>query len=292
MKKSLRYGALLVMLLLPLQVACIHTINAPYRVSERRKEVLLYRKDDLSHLIIRTEIAGAKGAQGLAWVIPLPERPVISEEKSGKVFEAMYRLLPDKEQSAPFAVRLLPSCATTAPAGRIKVHPPVVTSNFVLQAVEIKKEGASEELNTWLVGHGFSAVPAENQTFYLHPGRVFMCVRLSHVPDADVFEMPAIHFAWPGAPCQFPLKFSSHSGTFDVDLYVLSENELSSKIFRAWRLNDVGRTTVPLDSFNTSAPWLNGAGRHLTRFHGTAFNSDGFSVRDLPSDPELPSGKF
>ncbi|MBX7208408.1 MAG: DUF2330 domain-containing protein [Verrucomicrobiaceae bacterium] len=278
------------LLALPFSISCIHVIDAPYKVSETKKEALLFRKGERSHLIIRTGITGLQGAKGLAWVIPVPDVPSKVSEESAKLFPVLYGLIPDKVNAEPLAVRLLPSCsAMSADYSAIRVHEPATTEHFTTQVVEIRQEGAAEVLNEWLESHGFGPVPPANQSYYLKPGRSFLCVRVTKMPPEGSLQIPPLHIEWQKPALEFPLKFSSHSGVFDADLYVLSHRPLSKRQFAHWRFKQVGSRTLDKTTIERLARGFSDAGSILTRFHAQEFNSPGREVTKLDSDPSIES---
>ena len=280
--------ALAFLLTLPLSISCIHVIDAPYKVSETKKEVLLFRKDGRSHLIIRTGITGLSGAKGLAWVIPLPDTPLKVSEEPATLFPALYALVPDKENVTPLALRIIPSCSAVPMNYRaIRVHEPETTEHFTTQVIDIRQEGAAEVLNAWLTSRGFGPVPAANQQYYLKPGRSFLCVRVTRMPKDGTLQIPPLHLEWSMPVLEFPLKFSSHSGVFDADLYVLSKGEIPRAAFDPWSLKRVGSRELDEAKLKQIAPQFAGAGLVLTRFSGHRFNSPRHRVMDLDSDPSI-----
>ena len=280
-----KHALRLLLLTLPVSISCIHVIDAPYPVKEDRKEALLFEKDGLSHLVVRTRISSPELPRSLAWVIPTPRVPVVVKEESAELFPQLYKLIPDRVQVTPTLYQFLPSCSTLPMPGQaIVVHQPQSTEHYTTQIIEIRSDNASEALNAWLVKNGFSQVPEQHQLHYLIPGRAFVCVKIRKLPKGNAAQIPPVHLAWRGETTTLPLKFSSHSGVFDVDLYVLSQNSLRADHFSEWHFRRVGAVSLS----GSSADHLrNFAGKHavLTRYHAKAFNSPGYEVTRLASDP-------
>lgn len=273
--------------MLPISISCIHVIDAPYPVKEERKEALLFEKDGLSHLVVRTRISSPELPRSLAWVIPTPRVSVIVKEESADLFPQLYKLIPDRVQATPTLYRFLPSCSIPMPQQAIVVHQAQSTEHYTTQVIEIRSDNASAALNAWLVKNGFSPVPEQNQRHYLIPGRAFVCVKIRKLPEGTAAQIPPVHLAWQGNEATLPLKFSSHSGVFDADLYVLSQKRLSPDQFAKWRFRQIGAVALP--SSSTEQVLERVAGKHavLTRYHSAAFNSDGKEVTRLASDPQI-----
>jgi hypothetical protein len=283
-----RHALRFILLMLPISISCIHVIDAPYPVKEDRKEALLFEKDGLSHLVVRTRISSPELPRSLAWVIPTPRVPVIVKEESADLFSQLYKLIPDRIQVTPSLYSFLPSCSTLPmPQQAIVVHQEQSTEHYTTQVVEIRSDNASAALNAWLVKNGFSPVPEQNQRHYLIPGRAFVCVKIRKLPEGTAAQIPPVHLAWQGNEATLPLKFSSHSGVFDADLYVLSQKRLSSDQFAKWRFRRVGEAAVPGTPVERSLKELAGSHSIMTRYHAKAFNSPGHEVARLGEDPIL-----
>jgi hypothetical protein len=266
-------------------------IDAPYPVKEDRKEALLFEKDGLSHLVVRTRISSPELPRSLAWVIPTPRVPVIVKEESADLFPQLYKLIPDRIQVTPTLYSFLPSCSTLPMPGQaIVVHQPQSTEHYTTQIIEIRTDNASEALNAWLVKNGFSPVPEQNQRHYLIPGRAFVCVKIRKMPDGTAAQIPPVHLAWQGTEATLPLKFSSHSGVFDADLYVLSRKRLSSDQFSKWHFRRVGEAAVSGSPVERRLKELAGPHSSVTRYHAKTFNSAGREVTRLEDDPNIDLG--
>jgi hypothetical protein len=288
-----KYPLRFILLLLPISISCIHVIDAPYPVKEDRKEALLFEKDGLSHLVVRTRISSPELPRSLAWVIPTPRVPVIVKEESADLFPQLYKLIPDRIQVTPTLYTFLPSCSTLPmPRQAIVVHQAQSTEHYTTQVIEIRSDNASAALNAWLVKNGFSPVPEQNQRHYLVPGRAFVCVKIRKLPEGTTAQIPPVHLAWQGDSVSLPLKFSSHSGQFDVDLYVLSNSPLSARQFSSWGFRHVGSASLASSSVEQDLQRLAGSQAILTRYHAKCFNQPGNEVRALKDDPHIKLEKL
>jgi hypothetical protein len=210
------------------------------------------------------------------------------EEESAELFSQLYKLIPDRVQVTPSLYRFLPSCSTLAMPGQaIVVHQPQSTEHYTTQVIEIHTDNASEALNSWLVSNGFSPVPEQNQRYYLIPGRAFLCVKIRKLPEGTEAQIPPVHLAWRDDKLTFPLKFSSHSGQFDADLYVLSESNLPPEQFSEWRFRRVGSAVISGSAVESSLERLAGKRALITRYNAKAFNRSGQEVTRLKSDPKI-----
>lgn len=281
-------------------LACIHPPSG-YKgatVSEREKLAFLFHDGVNTHLVLRTVLAAKGGLpEMMAWVVPLPSLPSKYEETSAELFEELRALIPRNDprmevpKSAPTAA-IKAEVAKAAP--QILVHEKQVVGSYQIQPIEILAESAGGELNAWLTKNGFSGVPPENQKHYLKKGAVFLALRVDGLKGAES-ELKPLHIVYRGDRLQLPLKFSTHSGVFDVRLYALTEQAPSRKALEEFGLEVVGRSYEIGAGLSARAPnvvKLVGDRRgHVSEFRGAGYN-DRWRVADWREDPWLmPTGR-
>ncbi len=288
-------GGLVVLCSIASVFACIHTPSL-YKgvVTERLKEAFMYHDGKLAHLVLRTSLlASGELPETMAWVIPLPSLPTVMEEADEGIFNELFALtvspppppLPEAPAGAQ-TVAAIPGSASKPP--EIRIHPVTVAGNYRLQPIEILSDTAGDELNEWLKQNGFGFVPPENQRYYLRKGAVFLTVKLGAL-QGNYAEIKPLHLAYKAEHPSFPLKFSTHSGTFDLTLYTLTPDKQSTDALAAFNLEYVHGAEVPMADLAKRAPhlqkMLGERSGWLTRFHGIDYNVPGNMVADLPSDP-------
>jgi hypothetical protein len=112
-------------------------------------------------------------------------------------------------------------------------------------------------------------------------------VKIRKLPEGTAAQIPPVHLAWQGDEVSLPLKFSSHSGQFDVDLYVLSKNSLPADQFSDWHFRRVGAVAVAGSAVERILEKLAGKHASITRYHARALNSPGHEVTRLTCDPGI-----
>ena len=275
-------------------LACIH-VPLVYKgvVTERLKEAFLFHDGDLSHLVVRTSLSAKNGLpESMAWVIPLPSLPKVMEEAGSGIFSELFSLTvpppPPPSPDAPPVAAVAVDAPKAAAAPTIKVHAVTVAGDYRLQPVEILSDTAGGELNAWLTQNGFGAVPLENQKFYLRKGAVFLAVKVGALKGVDA-ELKPLHLAYRADRPALPLKFSTHSGEFDLTLYTLTPDKPVTDALAAFHLEHVYSKEVRGADLELIAPDLykligTRAG-WLTRFQAVHYNTAGRMVADLPADP-------
>lgn len=273
-------------------LACIHApLVHKGVVTERLKEAFMFHDGELSHLVVRTSLNAKDGLpESMAWVIPLPSLPTIMEEAGSGLFSELFFLTvpppPSRRESKAAEKAEAPKAAAAAPA--LKVHAVTVAGDYRLQPIEILSDAAGEELNAWLTQNGFGSVPPENQRFYLRKGAVFLAVKIAALKGIDSVLKP-LHLAYKAERPLLPLKFSSHSGEFDVTLYTLTPEKPRPDALSAFHLEFVHVAEVRGADLELLAPDLQKLiGKRagwLARFEGVRYNSPGRLVAQLSSDP-------
>ncbi|HEY6821946.1 MAG TPA: DUF2330 domain-containing protein [Burkholderiales bacterium] len=294
-------GVLGVVFPLAIAFACIHTPES-YKggpVSEREKLALLFHDGVDAHLAIRTSLKAEGGLPGtMAWVIPLPSLPAKYEEVSPELFEELFALIPRNDPRVPrvmAAAKEEPAAPAPAAAPEIVVHEKRIVGSYAIQPIEIVGDSAGKELNEWLTKNGFGAVPPENQRYYLHKGAAFIALRVDGLKGQES-ELKPLHIVYRDDKMRLPLKFSTHSGVFDVRCYVVTAKAPSRAALRDFGLEVMGV------SFNTGsggtlgerapavAKLLGDRRGFVTEFRGSGYN-ESKRVADWKEDPWLdPNG--
>lgn len=267
--------------------ACIHgPRNYNEVLSEKMKQALVFHDGQNAHLVIQTQLQSSKALpSSMAWVIPLPSLPSRYEEADPKLFSDLFNLTgPIIRDEGGALAGGAPSLNTTS-ASSIEVHAAQIVGDYKVQPIEILDEGAGSELNRWLGANGFGSVPAENQRFYLRKGAVFLTLKINQLKGA-LAQVKPLHIVYPSDRLSVPLKFSSHSGVFDLLLYTFTPQKPDPAALSAFHLYSVHwwQTGAPPLSLSKLIGKRQG---YLRRFSGEGFNAPGKLVRNLADDPFL-----
>lgn len=273
--------------------ACVHTPRT-YKgmVSEKTKEALLFNDGANTHLIIRTNLRASSGAlpDALAWVIPLPALPSHYEETDPGIFAELFRVVETANESRKIHVEMkgLRTASVQFMSKSILVHPMQTVGSYQVQPIEVlDPKNAGSELNSWLLANGFGAVPPENQRYYLKRGSVFLALKL-HGLSGSFSDVKPLHIVYKSSVLSLPLKFSTHSGVFDVEMYAFTPRPLDQDLLKADNL--FGDPSVKIaDASAAPLLWqLAGHKRgYLTRYEGRDLNQPYSQVKLFASDPAI-----
>jgi len=270
--------------------ACIH-VPRTYKgvVTENTKQALLFSDGVNAHLIISTNLHAKSGSlpEAMAWVIPLPSLPSHYEEADPALFPELFRVI-ERAQAKRHARTKSLETADIPASSAIAVHAAQIVGSYRVQPVEIvDPKNAGGELNRWLLANGFGSVPPKNQQYYLRKGAVFLCLKITGL-SGEISDIKPLHIVYKSDLLTLPLKFSTHSGTFNVELYTYTPRPVRPALLTASGLNGDESTRIGSAS---DAPllWAATRGRagYLTRFEGTGFNGTGLMVHDLKADPAI-----
>ena len=272
--------------------ACIH-VPRTYKgvVTEKTKEALLFHDGVNAHLIIKTNLFAASGKlpDTMAWVIPLPSLPSHYEEADPALFPELFRVTERAKEAGGSHLRSgEKSMRGLTASSAITVHPAQTIGSYLVQPVEIMDpKNAGSELNHWLLANGFGSVPPQNQQYYLRKGAVFLCLKIRGL-NGGFSDIKPLHIVYKSDTLALPLKFSTHSGAFNVEMYVFTPHAINPRLLAASGLN--GDTSVAIQSASDAVRlWQIAGGRpgFLTRFEGYGYNGSGLTVRDLKADPAI-----
>lgn len=270
--------------------ACIHAPQGyEGAVNEKTKQALLFHDGQNAHLVVSTQLQSAiKLPSAMAWVIPLPSLPSHYEEADPALFRDLFKLTTPPEPPPDYSQPQAGGAAAPGAAGII-VHDAQTVGSYKVQPVEIVREGdkAASALNNWLSANGFGAVPAENQRFYLKRGAVFLALKISNL-DGALAQVKPLHIVYPSQRLSLPLKFSSHSGVFDVLLYTFTPRPPDANALHSFHLHAGGSWKTGDSEAPASLLRLVGAQEGtLARWSGQNYNATSHMVADLSDDPTL-----
>ena len=308
--KSLGYTVYWICLLFICSSAypCIHPpADFSATISEKEKTAFLFHDGVNSHLVLNTVLtSSASMPDKLAWVIPLPSLPSAYEEIPLQLFSGLQELIPRLRRPDPPVPEIESTEMQVASDQSIEIHETVNVGDYEIQPVEILSESAGSELNSWLDTNGFGTVPPENQRFYLKQGAVFLAVKVRNLLNRESPINP-IHIIYQHDRMLLPLKFSSHSGVFDVRLYTFTDKAPSRRVLESFglKVNDAsyfysanssekGEGDRSFNNETTPEEIISGLlgarSGYITEFTGAGYNEK-IMVTALSDDPWLlPSG--
>lgn len=208
-----------------LAAACIHPPKDwKGSLSQTGQAALIFWKDGVEDLVIKPtyESKSEAAPAELAWVIPVPSAPKSYGTVDASVFQDLFQAW---EKHRPKA-RGLKGARGAAPRGNgIKLLAKAVVGDYTIQPIEARGEESGPALNAWLGSNGFSTVPPENMAYYLQRKWVWLCVKAK--TKAAKGDLRPLRITFETPRIVYPLKFSTHQGTFAVTLWVITQEPLA-----------------------------------------------------------------
>jgi hypothetical protein len=272
------------LLLVSFSQACFQTPKGFYAgLSEGVKEVFLFHDGTNGHMVIRTRLNAKRFPKKVAWVLPLPAMPTKYEEIDGPIFGELNEIFPVPPGSFGGGST---EGATKGIGSAIRVHAPVTVGQFVIQPIEIMKDGSVQELNAWLEKNKFEKLSAGHEKTYLKKGAAFLVINMemNRPGESGLLSRP-LHIVYPSDQVTYPIKSHHEGWKFDLDLFVFSKQALKKDLAA---LNLQRTESVPYENKHLHPfvdKMISAKGGFFTRYSGQELNSNDKPVSALPSDP-------
>jgi hypothetical protein len=249
--RTVRLAACLSLLAAP-AFACLHMpADFAGSVEQSAQGGIVIWNDGHEELILKNDFViraddGATLPSSLAWVVPVPNEPSRYGVESPNVFESMFNLWEAEasrwrdrtgevvleEASKGWGARNAPvdSLDADEPNEGIELLEAHQVGAYEIQPIRTTGPQSGPALNAWLTENGFSAVPAANMAYYVERNWVWLAVKVNAPQDARSLSergtMQPLRISFASDEVVYPLKFSSHQGTFDVALWVITAEPL------------------------------------------------------------------
>ena len=222
-------------------VACLHASGAgsePIPVSQKGQQALILHRDGVEDLILKVEYQTGD-TESLAWIVPVPRAPTAYATADAALFDSLASWVALSRQ--PPALRRK-SKSKAAPAGQqatLTLLPPAAVGPFAIQPIQASGPAAGSALNAWMTEHGFQELPAETLSYYLQRDWTFLAIRVT--PDKEGAGMakegglPPLRVTFPSDQAVYPLKLSTHMGTFAARVYLITADVLPESAFAGAR---------------------------------------------------------
>ena len=191
---------------------------------ETEREAFMFRDAQAVNLILKTGFTG-KMPPKLAWVFPLPSKPLSYKEVDADIFgELREHFVPMTKGGLTDSLGA-PSNSLRSMPKSITIHEKVVVGGYEIIPIEILSEkSAGDEMNSWLRSQNFIELPARIQKPYLKKGAYFLAIRMT--PRGDDLSVKPLWVRYVSNEMTFPLRFTHDERTFDFTLYILGADAM------------------------------------------------------------------
>lgn len=168
-----------------------------------------------------------KAFKSFAWLMPLPALPDSYTEADAALFEKLAEFTLVEERIPRQPSEGGPVLSVEGPKAELEFLEPVKVGSYSIQPLKAVGEGGQAELKGWLKDSGFGEVDERILRFYVRRGWYWLAIKLSAEEDlpADGSIKPlAVSFRTPRPV--YPLKINDKAGEFDLELWVVTREEL------------------------------------------------------------------
>lgn len=268
--------------------ACLH-FDANYRgkLIENKQQIFAFHDGSNAHYVVRTVLQTSRFPREIAWVLPFSALPSKYQEVNGPFFEELFPLTARTGSGYGGSEGL--GARKGGTESGIKVHQKVEVGSYLIQPIEITKDGSGQELNQWLRKNKFNPMPMKLQEYYLKKGAAFLAIRMkmSHPSEGSLVSKP-LHIVVPAKALSIPIKFTHEERVFDLELYVFSEKELTkdlSTYYLTKKENMAYSAKKGLKPFVDDI--LSNKSGFITKYLGQGLNGSGGKLALLANDPSF-----
>ncbi|MEC7984903.1 MAG: DUF2330 domain-containing protein [Myxococcota bacterium] len=238
--------------------ACLHPgkdfSSSP--VTQSAQQALILHDGKTEELILSVQYHSKVAVDSLAWIVPVPSAPTEYGTADSKLFTELHRWGNLRRGSkyttiAKGTKRSLPP----KPKSSLRLLAPATVGPYLIQPIQASGVDALPTLNQWMSDHGFSPLSEEGLRYYLERNWTFLAIKiLPSSEDGNLSvqaTLPPLRVRFPSEKAIFPLKFSTHMGEFDVQIYLISNRAYSENDFNGAR--DRGFEVVSMGTYYTTA---------------------------------------
>lgn len=166
-----------------------------------------------------------EGFTSLAWVIPVPALPDTYEEASAKLFASLEEFTRPHEAVGKNSQR--DDNDEKSEEEGAQFFEPVKAGAYAIQPIKASGDKGSLELNTWLDENGFGKIKEDLLKYYNENNFYWLAIKLSAEKGLPVEgALKPLHIGMFCTRPTYPLKIRAGMGAFDLELYVITRDEV------------------------------------------------------------------
>ncbi|MBI4617188.1 MAG: DUF2330 domain-containing protein [Planctomycetes bacterium] len=202
-------------------------------LEQTAQEAIVFWNAGREILVLKNDFRIDPGASGqlpshLAWVLPVPSEPSAYAVEDVEVFRDLFAAW--EEQFAENSKEELEEDGP--PAGEeMELLKKVEVGEYEIQPIRARGEEGAKALGAWLSTNGFGEVPAENLAWYAGRGWVWLAVKVRLAQGESELvrngSLRPLSISFATDEIAYPVLVNAGQGTFDVNLYIVTEDEVA-----------------------------------------------------------------
>jgi hypothetical protein len=227
-------SSLAIGLVAPWAYTCIHPPRGfKGSIEQTAQSAVILWHAERQELVLRNNYLITPGDDGqlpaaIAWVVPVPNVPDGYSVENPKLFEELFHLVAIKEPHGGLKDGPRPRSNQS-----IELLDRASVGEYTIQPIRTRGEGSAEALNGWLTENGFGEIPLAAMHYYIERNWVWLAVKVDMAgAGGEVMRrggLRPLRISFATRDIVYPLLFSQQQGVFDVVLYVLTEQPLTTE---------------------------------------------------------------
>lgn len=227
--------------------ACIRPPKGLPAIDNGAQRGLVFWHDGYQHLVMQPgysfdtdgldsgqldEDGMVKGFDKVAWLIPLPSMPDLYKEAPASIFKDLdtftevTQRIPDEKPEGGKGADVEVDGKGKGDS-EITFNEAIDVGDYSIQPIKAVGEAGQKQLAEWLKKAGFSEIDERIIRFYVQRNYVWLTVKLSAEGLLKKQgNLEPLHMAYASKAPSYPLKISDKGGAFDIELWVVTQDEI------------------------------------------------------------------
>ena len=226
--------------------ACMHpfgSTDSRARIKQSGQQALVLFHEGVEELVLKVDYAFDEDSYegtappSLAWIVPVPSIPSHYSAQEADLFTDLDEWVELEDIRLSRMRTTMSAGGSEGPSVRrsaLVLLPTVQVGPYAIQPIRAQGENAGRALNEWMRLNSFAEIPEETMQHYLSRRWTFLAVRASSSDSLGATgSLPPLSIRFATDRPVYPLKFSTHMGTFPVRAYLITADDLPDSAFAA-----------------------------------------------------------
>ncbi len=235
----MRLLALAIVAVPSVALACMHAGGGPTTtpVTQSGQQGIVVHAGGVQDLILQVDYTGLS-TQSLGWIVPVPSTPTDYGVGDTQLFRDVAEWVNLRRQMPQPRGRLRGRPSASAQAPTLRFGEPARVGPYNIQPIVGFGAGAATALNRWMEENGFQPLPAQTLSYYVQRNWTFLAIKATPQEGAELSAeggMPPLRITFPSERAVYPLKLSTHMGTFPVRIYLFTAEPVRAEALESVR---------------------------------------------------------
>jgi hypothetical protein len=227
----------LALVIAPIALTCIHP-PADFKgsIAQTAQSAILMWHAGQQQLVLKNDYLITPASDGqlpaaIAWVIPVPNNPDDYAVEATSLFEDLYNAYEEAQPRKEWGKDAKHDDRNAPTEDGIELLAKAQAGEYTIQPIKATGEHGAAALNAWLRDNGFGGIPAEAMRYYIERKWIWLAVKVDLASASGTIArqggLRPLRIGFASHEIVYPLLFSQQKGTFDVVLWVITEQQLA-----------------------------------------------------------------